>query len=74
MMRIVEAHSQHPVRTKCEPLRQLHGMTLESLAEKTEIGRRDVQRIERGMANPGVEVLARLRKAFRCAWDELLGG
>jgi transcriptional regulator with XRE-family HTH domain len=49
-------------------------MTQETLAEKAEIDRRYVQRIERGTANPGVEVLARLKKAFRCSWDELLGG
>ena len=55
-------------------LRQLHGMTQETLAEKAEIDRRYVQRIERGTANPGVEVLSRLRKSFRCSWDELLGG
>jgi transcriptional regulator with XRE-family HTH domain len=54
-------------------LRQLQGMTQETLAEKAEIDRRYVQRIEKGTANPGVEVLARLRKAFKCSWDELLG-
>lgn len=55
-------------------LRQLRGMTQETLAEKADIDRRYVQRIESGTANPGVEVLARLKKSFRCSWDELLGG
>lgn len=54
-------------------LRQLQGMTQETLAEKADIDRRYVQRIEKGAANPGIEVLARLRKSFRCTWDELLG-
>ena len=55
-------------------LRQLQDMTQEALAELADIDRRYVQRIEKGTANPGIEVLSRLRKAFHCSWDELLGG
>ena len=54
-------------------LRQLRGITQEILAELAEIDRRYVQRIEAGTANPGVDVLARLRKSLRCTWEELLG-
>jgi len=54
-------------------LRQSHGITQERLSELVEIDRRYVQRIEKGTANPGVEVLARLKKAFRCTWEDLLG-
>lgn len=54
-------------------LRQSNGITQERLSELVEIDRRYVQRIECGTANPGVDVLARLKKAFRCSWDELLG-
>ena len=54
-------------------LRQSNGFTQERLSELVEIDRRYVQRIERGTANPGVEVLARLKKAFNCSWDDLLG-
>lgn len=53
-------------------LRQLNEITQERLAELVEIDRRYVQRIEAGTANPGVDVLARLKKAFRCSWEELL--
>ena len=54
-------------------LRQLRGMTQEVLAELAEVDRRYVQRIEAGTANPGVDVLARLRQTFQCTWVELLG-
>ncbi len=53
-------------------LRQSNGITQERLAELVEIDRRYVQRIEAGTANPGVDILARLKKAFRCSWSELL--
>jgi transcriptional regulator with XRE-family HTH domain len=54
-------------------LRLLNGLTQEKLAELVEIDRRYVQRIERGTANPGVDVLSGLKKAFACSWAELLG-
>ena len=54
-------------------LRQLRGITQEVLAEMAEIDRRYVQRIEAGTANPGIEVIARLRESFQCTWVELLG-
>jgi transcriptional regulator with XRE-family HTH domain len=54
-------------------LRQLLAMTQEVLAKKASIDRRYVQRIEAGTANPGVEVLDRLRRVFECSWDDLLG-
>ena len=54
-------------------LRAFHGWTQEHLAEKAELDRRYVQRIEAGVANPGVDVLSRLKTAFDCEWDDLLG-
>jgi transcriptional regulator with XRE-family HTH domain len=53
-------------------LRQASGLTQEQLAEKTEIDRRYLQRIEKGTANPGVEVLWRLKAALAVEWDDLL--
>lgn len=53
-------------------LRQSNEFTQERLSELVEIDRRYVQRIERGTANPGVDVLARLKSAFGCTWEELL--
>jgi transcriptional regulator with XRE-family HTH domain len=53
-------------------LRTLAGYTQEQLAEFVEIDRRYVQRIEAGTANPGIDIIWRLRKIFQCSWDELL--
>ena len=49
-------------------------MTQEALAEKADISRRYLQQIEAGQMNPTVKVVSRLRKAFRCSWDDLLRG
>lgn len=46
----------------------------EKLAEKSEISRRYVQLIEAGTYVPTIEVAARIRKAFKTTWDELLKG
>ena len=54
-------------------LRQAHEMTQEKLAELAEIDRRYVQRIERGTANPGIEIVGRLREVFEVSWNDLLG-
>jgi len=45
--------------------------TQEELAEKAEISRRYLQRIEAGERNPTVDILTRLRRALDCAWDDL---
>jgi len=55
-------------------LRQQRNMTQEDLAEGAEIDRRYVQRIEAGTANPGFDIVARVRRALDCTWDELLKG
>ena len=48
--------------------------TQEKLAERADLSWRYVQEIESGSANASLAVLAQLRAAFRCNWDELLGG
>lgn len=53
-------------------LRMRRGLTQEELAAHTGIDRRQLQRIEAGTANPGVEMLGQLREALACAWAELL--
>jgi len=50
------------------------GLTQDELAELAEIDRRYVQRIEAGTANPGIDVICRLRQALRVSWDDLLPG
>jgi transcriptional regulator with XRE-family HTH domain len=55
-------------------LRTARGLTQDQLAEGAEIDRRYVQRIEAGTANPGIDVLIRLRRALDCSWEELLAG
>jgi transcriptional regulator with XRE-family HTH domain len=52
----------------------LRGLTQDDLAELAEIDRRYVQRIEAGTANPGIDVICRLRQALRVSWDEMLRG
>ena len=53
-------------------LRMRMGLTQEELAADTGIDRRQLQRIEAGTANPGVEMLSELRRALACGWAELL--
>ncbi len=52
-------------------LRMARGHTQEHLAEKADISRRYLQEIEAGEMNPTVNVASRLRRALKCAWDEL---
>ena len=54
-------------------LRQTREMTQEELAELAQLDRRYVQRIERGTANPGIEIVGRLREVFAVSWSDLLG-
>ena len=55
-------------------LRMQRGMTQDDLAGLAEIDRRYVQRIEAGTANPGIDVICRVRDALRASWDEMLRG
>jgi transcriptional regulator with XRE-family HTH domain len=55
-------------------LRLQKDMTQEDLAERADIDRRYVQRIEAGTANPGFDIVARVRVALGCDWGELLKG
>jgi transcriptional regulator with XRE-family HTH domain len=52
-------------------LRTENVLTQEQLAEKAEISRRYLQRIESGQRNPTVDILARLRRALGCSWNDL---
>ena len=55
-------------------LRMALELTQEDLADHAQIDRRQLQRIEAGTANPGVEMIARIRKALDCSWEELFSG
>ena len=55
-------------------LRTQRGLTQDDLAGLAEIDRRYVQRIEAGTANPGIDVICRLRDALCASWDEMLRG
>lgn len=55
-------------------LRNQGGWTQEYLAEKADIDRRHLQRIEAGERNPSIIIAARLRKALGCSWEELTKG
>lgn len=53
-------------------LRGLRGLTQEKLAELVDVDRRYIQRIEAGTANPGIDVLSRLKEALAVRWAQLL--
>jgi len=53
-------------------LRNERGLTQEQLAEKADVHWRYLQQLEYGPCNPSLKVLARLKKALACSWDELL--
>ncbi len=53
-------------------LRNERGMTQEVLAEKADIDRRSLQRIEAGQWNMTVDYVERLREALGCTWADLI--
>jgi transcriptional regulator with XRE-family HTH domain len=53
-------------------LRGLRALTQEKLAELVDVDRRYIQRIEAGTANPGIDVLSRLKDALSVRWTQLL--
>jgi transcriptional regulator with XRE-family HTH domain len=55
-------------------LRLKAGLTQEQLAERAGIDRRYVQRIEAGTANPGTNIVARVRDALGCSWTQIVDG
>ncbi len=55
-------------------LRMTRRLSQEKLAEKADLSRRHVQRIEAGDRNPSAEMLIKLRRALECTWDELFAG
>lgn len=55
-------------------IRNQKGLTQEKLAERAEIDRRYLQRIEVGSANPGIKVIARFPAALNCRWSDLFRG
>jgi transcriptional regulator with XRE-family HTH domain len=55
-------------------LRMEQGLTQEKLAEKADVSHRYLQSLEAGQKQPSINVVARLRQALECSWDELLRG
>ena len=55
-------------------LRTTKNLTQQLLADQVQISRRFLQRIEKGAANPGIDVLSRIRKGLKCSWNELADG
>lgn len=53
-------------------LRANRTWTQEELAEKADLHWRYLQKLEVGDCNPSLRVIARLKKALGCEWDELL--
>jgi transcriptional regulator with XRE-family HTH domain len=61
----------HRVGQNVCKLRTKKILTQEQLAEKADISRRYLQRIESGEKNPTVDVLTKLRRALNCTWNDL---
>lgn len=55
-------------------LRTNSALTQELLAEKADLSRRYLQEIESGAKSPTVPILAKLRRALDCTWEDLLKG
>lgn len=55
-------------------LRNAIGLTQEKLAEKADLDRSSLQRIEWGKQNPSVDIVARLKHSLGCSWDDLMKG
>lgn len=55
-------------------LRTQAGLTQDDVAGLAQIDRRYVQRIEAGTANPGIDVICRIRTALNASWAEMLRG
>ena len=55
-------------------LRTQAGWTQDDVAGLAQFDRRYVQRIEAGTANPGIDVIRRVREALNASWAELLRG
>ncbi len=53
-------------------IRAARDMTQEKLAERLDIDRRSLQRIEAGSWNMTIDYLDRFRRALRCSWADLL--
>lgn len=68
------AHPRQILGKNVNRLRMSSNLTQEELSAQAQIDRRQLQRIEAGTANPGVEMLARLRRALDCSWADLFGG
>jgi len=50
------------------------GIIQEKLAERAAISHRYLQSIEAGKKQPSINVVARLKNALNCDWDDLLKG
>ena len=55
-------------------LRTVASLTQEALAEKADVSRRFLQEIEAGEKAPTVPVVARLRRALKCTWEDFFRG
>lgn len=68
----MEPNRRHILGQNVARLRGLRGLTQEKLAEMVDVDRRYIQRIEAGTANPGIDVLSRLKVALAVSWTQLL--
>jgi transcriptional regulator with XRE-family HTH domain len=53
-------------------LRTSQGMSQERLSELAAINPRTIRRVEAGEINASVSIIAQIRAALRCPWDDLM--
>ncbi len=70
MAKILKPHTV--VGRNISRIRAARGLTQEKLAERADMDRRSLQRMEAGSWNMTIDYLDRLRRALRCSWADLL--
>ena len=55
-------------------LRGQRRLTQYELAIYAEVSRNHLQRLEKGLCQPTLPVILRLKKALKCSWDKLMEG
>jgi len=55
-------------------MRRELGLTQERLAEVANVNPRYIQKLEAGKAQPSLMILAQIKTALRCEWNDLLQG
>lgn len=58
--------------TPIKMVRMKTGLQLEEAADKLQISKSTLYKIEQGHSTPGIKLVDRMRKVYRCTSDEIL--